>query len=88
MGKAQRLLSNAGTFDLAIPRERSGTPSDALFDGIAAFQAQAGRRRARGQDQRGQYRQGRTSAEKMSSHDDVDAPFRVVGLTAPACARG
>ncbi len=42
MGKAQRLLSNAGTFDLAIPRERSGTPSDALFDGIAAFQAQAG----------------------------------------------
>jgi len=44
VGRAQRLLSNAGTFDLAIPRERSGTPSDALFDGIAAFQAQAGLR--------------------------------------------
>jgi len=40
--QVQRSLSNTGSFDLAIPRERTGTPTPALTAGIEAFQAQNG----------------------------------------------
>lgn len=42
VARAQRVLSNAGTFPFAMPLERTGRPSEPLFEGIETFQRENG----------------------------------------------